>query len=50
MGEARRRKIAGNTKPKDPKKKYRETTPSKRARYLVYGKYSLNPMLGGGRR
>jgi hypothetical protein len=38
MGEARRRKVTGNVAPKDPKKKYRGTTPSKHFKYLVYGK------------
>lgn len=36
MGEARRRKLAGDTKPRGTK--YRATKPSKHRRYLVVGK------------
>jgi hypothetical protein len=45
MGEARRRKLLGQTEPKDPKRKYREKKPSNVAKVLVYGK-KYNPMYG----
>lgn len=49
MGEARRRKLAGNTAPKDPKRKYRTITPSKVKKFLVLGKqYVFIPGMFGG--
>lgn len=48
MGEARRRKLLGLTKPQDPKGKYREHKPSRFAKTLVPGK-TYDPMTRTGR-